>query len=466
MVSERTVLTTPHPSSIPDPSSFRDPAGFGIREDGQWKRIVTRHGDSGYDALMRSGLYESLVQDRLLVAHTEEDISRRSIPGTRLLVPTQLDFISQPYEWCFSQLKDAALLTLQIQQRALALGLSLKDASAFNIQFHEGRPVFIDTLSFERAGQRPWIAYEQYCRHFLAPLLLMQSKSPMMAKILEVNLDGIPLDVASSMLGLSSYFQLGTLLHIHLHARAQKHGRRAPSTAVSGSSAQMRIVDSLRAATENINLSGSRSEWSDYTAHMEHYGHLAVTFKLGFVRRVLERTPPGLVYDLGGNTGTYSRLAVEHCNRCVLYEADPLCVEEVYTNEKARGLGSILPLVMDITNPTPAVGLNLTERRGVFDRPTGSLVLALALVHHLRLTHNIPFQRIAETLARFGRTLIVEYVEPDDPMASQLLAHGRQIPDDYSLDAFLAAFAPYFRLLEQAPIPGMRRRLMVFQCLH
>ena len=451
---------------IPDPSSFRDPAGFGIREGGQWKRVVTRHGDSDYEALMRSGLYDSLVRDRLLVAHREEDTSRRNIPGTRLLVPTQLDFISQPYEWCFSQLKDAALLTLQIQQRALAHGLSLKDASAFNVQFSEGRPVFIDTLSFERAADRPWIAYEQYCRHFLAPLLLMQSKSPMMAKMLGVNLDGIPLDVASRMLGLSSYFNLGTLLHIHLHARAQKHGSRGSSAGVSGSSAQLRIVESLRAVTENIRLSGGHSEWSDYPAHMEHYGHLAVTFKLSFVRRLLERSTPGLVYDLGGNTGTYSRLAVEHCNRCVLYEADPLCVEEVYTKEKARGSGSILPLVMDITNPTPAVGLNLTERRGVFDRPKGALVLALALVHHLRLTHNIPFRLIAETLARFGRTLIVEYVEPDDPMANQLLPRERPIPDDYSLDAFLAAFAPYFRLLEQASIPGMRRRLMVFECLH
>lgn len=461
------MLTSPPRADIYDPSSFRDPAGFGIRDGGLWKRVVTRHGDSDYDELMRSGLYDSLVKDGLLIAHREEAGSRIAIAGLRrLLVPTQLDFISYPYEWCFSQLKDAALLTLKVQEMALAHGLSLKDASAFNVQFAQGRPVFIDTLSFEHADDRPWIAYEQFCRHFLAPLLLMESKSPMMAKLLGVNLDGIPLDAASRMLGFASYLNLGALLHIHLHARAQGRTEKSRPASATGRNAQMRILESLREATEDTRPPRGASLWTDYAKHTEHYGNQAVSFKVDFVGRVLERTPPGLVYDLGGNTGTYSRLAAEHGHRCVLYEADPLCVEEAYQREKAAGSGCILPLVMDLTNPTPSLGLNLNERQGAFQRPRGSVVLALALVHHLRLTHNIPFRLMAETFAKFGGTLVVEYVEPEDPMASQLLTHKRQTPDDYSLDGFLAAFVPRFRLLEQAAIPGMHRRLLVLECQH
>jgi hypothetical protein len=291
-------------------SSFRDPAGFIVYDHGLYKRVVTRHGKHDYERLIGSGLYESLVRDNFLVSHREEPADLDGFGGEfhKLLTPTQLHFISYPYEWCFSQLKDAALLTLQIQERALSFGMSLKDASAFNVQFHEGRPIFIDTLSFEDDEDRPWVAYEQFCRHFLAPLLLMQSRSLSLSKLLAVYLDGVPLGLASRLLGVSSYFRLGALLHVHLHARAQRSQSGAGKAHKSGRKAKLQILRSLRQTIENVRLPRGASEWSEYTSESGHYPDTSASFKLEYVRRALECVKPGLVYDLGGNAGVYSAL--------------------------------------------------------------------------------------------------------------------------------------------------------------
>ncbi|MCL5744059.1 MAG: SAM-dependent methyltransferase [Acidobacteria bacterium] len=453
-------------SSGPHAASFRDPAGYVVFDRGLYKRVVARHGEHDYERLIGSGLYESLVRDNLLVSHREETTDLDDVHDQvhKLLTPAQIHFISYPYEWCFTQLKDAALLTLQIQERAMSFGMSLKDASAFNVQFHEGRPLFIDTLSFEEDQDRPWVAYEQFCRHFLAPLSLMRSRSLSLNKLLAVHLDGVPLGLASRLLGVSSYLRPGVLLHVHLHARAQRSQSRAGEAQQSGRKAKLQILRSLRQTIENLRLPRGTSEWSEYTTRSDHYPDTSASFKLEYVSRALECVKPGLVYDLGGNAGVYSHLAAAHGCRCVLYDADPLCIEHAYLREKESGSGLILPLVVDLANPTPAVGLNLSERACTFDRARGSLVLALALVHHLRLRYNIPFRRMADLLAKFGDRLVVEFVGPDDPMARQMLARKRTPPDDYSLEAFISAFSSRFRLLDRAPIPGMQRTLLVFAC--
>jgi hypothetical protein len=182
--------------SAADPSSFRDPSGYLFHRGAELYRQVNRRYQENYDLLTSSGLYDKLVAEGLLVPHEEVDLEPLdAATAYKTIKPLLVPFVSYPYEWCFSQLKDAALATLAIQKTAMSHGMSLKDASAYNIQFIDCRPVLIDTLSFERyVPGRPWIAYRQFCQHFLAPLALMSYRDPRVSQLLKAGLDGIPLD--------------------------------------------------------------------------------------------------------------------------------------------------------------------------------------------------------------------------------------------------------------------------------
>lgn len=177
-----------------DPASFRDPSGYVLWHEGQVLRVVSPTYAPDYDALVASGLLEALWSKGWLVAHTEEPGPIPGVEGAhRVLRPRRVPFLSYPYEWCFGQLQDAALLTLAIQKEALQRGLTLKDAAATNVQFVDGRPLFIDTLSFERLEPgRPWAAYRQFCQHFLALLVLMSTVDARLGHLLAEYVDGIP----------------------------------------------------------------------------------------------------------------------------------------------------------------------------------------------------------------------------------------------------------------------------------
>ncbi|NLE06761.1 MAG: SAM-dependent methyltransferase, partial [Crenarchaeota archaeon] len=204
--------------------SFRDPSGFMFVQNGTLYRQVNQKYRDDYELLMRSGLYEQLSKTKTLVSHMEAELSLAPLPeiAYKLIKPEPVAFISYPYEWSFSQLKDAAILTLAIAKRALEFGMSLKDASVYNIQFHKGRPVFIDTLSFEKYAEgSPWVAYKQFCQHFLAPLALMAYTDPRLNLMLRNYIDGIPLDLTAKLLPGNAKLNFGILTHIFVHSRSQ-----------------------------------------------------------------------------------------------------------------------------------------------------------------------------------------------------------------------------------------------------
>ncbi len=190
----------------PVAASFRDPSGFLFSRNGALYRQINRVYADDYDHLISSGLYDQLVKSGLLIPHRE--VSEKPVYpelAVKVIQPELVPFISYPYEWSFSQLKDAALATLAIQKRSIKAGMSLKDASAYNIQFINGKPTLIDTLSFEIYKEgKPWDAYRQFCQHFLAPLALMARVDVRLGQLLRVFIDGIPLDLASRLLPAST----------------------------------------------------------------------------------------------------------------------------------------------------------------------------------------------------------------------------------------------------------------------
>ena len=247
-----------------DPSSFRDPCGFVFRQEGSVYRQINAIYKEDYDQLTGSGLCKALVEAGLLVGH--EEVAREG-PEPRIaykvLKPEPIPFISYPYEWSFSQLKDAALTTLDIQSRALGFGMSLKDCSAYNIQFMKGKPVFIDTLSFERYQEgKPWVAYRQFCQHFLAPLALMSCRDVRLGQLSRVHIDGVPLDLASRLLPVRTRFTFSLLFHIHLHARSQSRfaDRRIDTKRQKvGRLGLLGIIDSLRSAVRPASATRAES---------------------------------------------------------------------------------------------------------------------------------------------------------------------------------------------------------------
>lgn len=449
--------------------SFRDPSGFLFRRDGVlYRQVNPSYGDSYERLTGESGLYAELVGEGLLIPHEEAPLEMALSPSAyRVLRPEPVSFISYPYSWCFSQLQDAALATLEITRRSLERGMILKDASAYNIQFHRGRPVLIDSLSFDHYEEgRPWVAYRQFCQHFLAPLLLMSQVDVRLSALLRANLDGIPLDLASTLLPPTSWARLSVLFHVHLHARSiRRHQgasretvRRATERGVSKRGLQG-LLDSLESLVRSLEWRAEGTEWADY--EREHnYGERGMEEKHRVVAELLRAASPGTVWDLGANTGEFSRLAVETGSKSVVsFDVDPAAVERNYLRGKERGERSILPLVMDLANPDPAQGWAHEELDSLEERGPADAVLALALIHHLAISNNVPFSSVASFFSRLAPALVVEFVPKTDPQVERLLVSRRDVFTEYDQASFEREFGRYYQIVESVPVGQTGRTL-------
>jgi ribosomal protein L11 methylase PrmA len=445
------------------PSSFRDPSGFLFLQDGVIYRQVNAIYKENYEQLFRSGLYEALVDAKLLIPHEEVDVSyAESDKAYKTLKPELIPFISYPYEWCFSQLKDAALTTLQIQKTALDFGMSLKDCSAYNIQFKKGKPIFIDTLSFEkyREGQ-PWVAYRQFCQHFLAPLVLMSYSDIRLNQLFRVYIDGIPLDLTRTLLPFRTRLKFSLFTHIHLHAKSQKYfAKKAVKKRGYKISRRgfLAIIDSLESTVKGLRWRPRGTEWADYYAST-NYPSNALQHKKQLVAEFLNMINPKTVWDFGANTGLFSRLASDNGIQTVSFDIDPAAVEINYIECVRKGEFNILPLLLDLTNPSPSIGWENKERFSFLNRGPVDGGLALALVHHLVISNNLPLDKIADFFSRICNSLIIEFVPKSDSQVQRLLATREDIFPDYNQQVFEDEFSKYFTIQGSERIKDSERTL-------
>ncbi len=457
--------------ATPLAGSFRDPSGFIFERDGVLYRQVNHFYSDDYDLLVQSGLYDSLVGEGLLIPH-EEVSAPAAQPQTacRVIAPERLPFVSYPYEWCFSQLKDAALATLAIQKKAFEAGMWLKDSSAYNIQFAGGRPVLIDTLSFEkyREGQ-PWVAYRQFCQHFLAPLALMALRDVRLGQLMRVYIDGVPLDLASRLLPLKSRLRPSLLTHICLHARLQRRwADRSDQAAVSREGNISRrgfagMVDSLEAAVRRLCWKPKGTEWATYYEDT-NYTPAAFAHKQRIVGELIEAARPQTVWDLGANTGVFSRLAAGRARIVVSFDVDPAAVEKNYL-ECAGSQKAVLPLLADLTNPSPPLGWNLCERTSLIERGPADTVIALALVHHLAISNNVPLDMIMDFFEQICDTLIVEFAPKEDSQVQRLLATREDVFPDYTREGFEGALRSRFKISRCEELSESRRIIYLARSL-
>jgi len=447
-------------------ASFRDPSGYLIERDGEILRRVHPSYAPHYERLMESGLYDDLVGRGLLIPH--EALREAPDPDVyRTLRPERVDFISYPYEWSFSQLRDAALVTLRIQRTALRFGMTLKDASAYNVQFHRGSPILIDTLSFETyQADAPWVAYRQFCQHFLAPLALMAYRDVRLGRLLRPYLDGIPLDLARSLLPGRAWFNVHLFMHIRLHAgyqtRYQGATEKLTPRPVPKKSLE-NLVTALQSGVEKLRWNAAGTEWADYTDG-DSYSESGERHKREVVGAYLDGARPASVWDLGANTGVYSRIASEHGALTRAFDVDPACVDRNYRAVRKAREPRLLPLLLDLSNPSPALGWAHEERMSLADRGPADLVMVLALIHHLAISNNVPLGRVAAWLARLTRRhLIVEFVPKDDPKVQVLLANRTDVFDHYTESDFEAAFGRHFDVEQRTPVMGSTRILYLMR---
>lgn len=451
-------------------ASFRDPSGFLFWRDGVLYRQVNGRYAQDFDYLISSGLYDSLLKSKLLIPHTEAHVEP-VVPEAvyKVIRPERVRFISYPYEWSFSQLKDAALVTLAIQKRALKYGMSLKDASAYNIQFHNGKPTLIDTLSFERYQEgAPWVAYKQFCQHFLAPLALMSLADVRLNQLMRVYIDGIPLDLASRLLPFSSRFNFGLLTHIHLHARAQaQYSDAAVKESAQGGRRMSRqalqeLIENLEGTLRKLEWKPVGTEWGEYYS-ITNYTDAAFAHKKEIISGWVERVGPSLVWDVGANNGVFTRLASEQGIAAIAFDIDAAAVEQNYRQVKTARETNLLPLLQDLTNPSPALGWHARERDAFLERAPADMVFALAVIHHLAISNNVPLPLLADFFHDMGKWLVIEFVPKSDSQVQKLLASRLDIFDHYTLEDFEQAFGARFTIHEKVNVRESERYLYLME---
>jgi hypothetical protein len=364
-------------------------------------------------------------------------------------------------------LKDAALLTLHLAKEGIAYGVMLKDATPYNIQWSHGKPIFIDTISFEKYdSSKPWIAYRQFCENFVSPLVLMFHRSQPLQSMLLAYPEGIPLAITKSLLPWTSFFFFYTYLHIHLHSKwSLRKTANTPVTRTNFSEKKMiHILDSLSALVQKKKWKDKPTTWNQYYEEACTRGDY-LTRKKEIVKQWLSEIEFNSAIDLGANTGEFSYLLVEKNIPVVAVDFDHSAINKLFVRVKNDGK-NILPLVIDLANPSPAIGLNNNERAAFTDRIQVDMALALALVHHLSIGKNIPFVQQSEFFRKMTNYLIVEFIPKEDEKVQLMLKEKKDIYYDYNEENFLQAFSNDFSVCDSKTIPGSKRILYLMKKMY
>jgi hypothetical protein len=449
--------------SHPIPGSFRDPSGFLFIKDEILLRQINHSYQADWELLEKSGLRKALLDSKAMVAFTEEPLTLAyNEDAYKIIRPEVIPLISYPYEWCFSQLQAAALHTMAIQKIAIQHGMILKDSSVYNVQFNGYRPVFIDTLSFTRYTEgEPWVAYRQFCQHFLAPLALMAMRDVRLGQLFRNHIDGIPLDLAATLLPGRSKLSLALMSHIHLHAKSQSMFAQRPvkaRTLKMSKIALLGLIDNLESKVRRLRYRPGKTEWGDYYAQT-NYSESSADCKQTLLGNFIQHIKPRLVWDFGANSGVYSRIAARHGASVASFDIDFTAIEKNYRASVSEKNEHVLPLFLDLTNPSPAIGWAHNERMSLVERGPVDMALALALLHHLAIGNNLPMQKIALFFSRICRWLVIEFIPKTDSQIERMLASREDVFPDYTQSSFERVFGELFTIHEVAPVEESQRTL-------
>ncbi len=458
------------PASQRDRGSFRDPDGFIVRQSDRIFRVVFPGAVERWRQFAASGLAAEFQTDGLLVPTQEVPAqtleSELPLPdGALLLEHERIPFVSYPYEWTFDMLRAAALLQLEIVERSLQRGWILKDSSAYNVQFRGATPVFIDVLSFAPLQQgEPWAGYNQFCRMMLYPLMLEAYKHVPFQSWLRSELEGIDPVVFGHMFRGMERFRPGVLSHVIAQGYLQRKFSAADYSVrqqikTAGMTPEMiaRNVRKLRKLVLDLHLPKTSTTWAGYSR--SHYAEEALALKEEFVTHAIAGRNLTLVWDLGCNDGRFSRIASAAADTVVAIDSDAGSVNRLYCDLRKEGRTNILPLLVNVANPSPSQGWASRERASLVERGKPDLTLALALVHHLVITANVPLGALLEWFSEITEELVIEFISKEDVMVQRLLLNKDDTYADYNRESFERYLQQHFRIVARRELLGGTRFL-------
>jgi len=454
-----------------DPGSFRDRDGRVFLRGGKVYRALSAAATADWNALSATRFFPTAVDSRRVIATRDSaveasEFDRLDGRWASVLEHERIPFVSYPYEWSFGMLRDAALLQLDLLVEALEEDLILKDASAYNVQWFGSQPTLIDIPSFQRwkVGD-PWVGYQQFCQLFLYPLMLTSYLGVPFQPWLRGAIDGITPESCNRLLSGRDRLRRGVLTHVYLQHKllaatgsSDKPLRQELKTTKLGKSIITRNANGLKKLVAGLPWATKSSEWSGY-ADANSYSDEEVAAKRKFVSDAASSRHWPLVWDLGCNTGDYSRLAAEHSDYVIAMDADLLAVEKLYRTLSREGNTTILPLSVNLADPSPNLGWRGRERRSLPERGTPDLTLCLALIHHMVITANVPIDDFVSWFADLDSHVIIEFPTREDVMVKRLLRTKEDIFDDYNLESFEASINRRFQIIDRLRLPGNTRVL-------
>lgn len=456
--------------------SFRDRDNQIIYHDGEVYRGLSPRAAQNFADLSTRPFFQTLVKSgKVIGTEPASDTAVRAAGITgwdAVLHHQRVPFVSYPYEWPFGMLRDAALLHLDILEKIIPQKWILKDATAYNVQFMGHKPTFIDTTSFEPLAEgAPWFAYGQFCRSLLYPLMLKAYKDINYIPLLRGNLEGIEPIEARKFFSMKDAGRKGVLMHVLTHAKMQQRAMAAEAAGKSAGAGPARrhseamlmgTVQGLQRVVAALETPQQKSVWSHYdTSHS--YDEANFREKEAFVRKHAGARRWKRVWDIGCNTGTFSKICSPQADGVVAMDFDATAVDFLYSRLKSDKFDNILPLVMNVANVSPAQGWRGQERKALEQRGTPELLLCLALIHHVVISANIPMRSFIEWIRSLNTAAVIEFVTPQDEMTQQILKGRVNQYDDYTEDNFRSIVSEMFTIKDSAPLKGGLRRIFYIE---
>ena len=449
-----------------DGGSFRDPSGFIFYENGNVYRSIDFSYKENFNHLVNSGLYDDLVQKGLLIKHNEVDVAENNPHQYKKLLVEKIPFISYPYEWSFNQFKDALLLTLKIQKISIKYGMTLKDATPYNIQFKNNQPIFIDTLSFEiiKEENYVWKPYKQFCEMFLGPICLMRHVDPSLNRLLINYINGVPLILVNKLLPLKCKFNLTVFSHIVLHNLIKENLSSKSSNSEKQSklskTKHLNIIDQLENYILNLKTPNINTEWAAYNEETMTEKEEYVIDKEKAVLSFLKEEKYSICWDVGSNDGFFSYLiAKKNTENLISFDIDWRCVDMNYLKCKEQKISNVFPLILDLSNPSPAIGWLNLERGSTYDRfKSPDLICCFALMHHI-INSGIPFNNFIDFLAKSKKDVLLEFIPISDPKC-KIIFDSRDEEFQYpTLEDFKTIISKNFKILKTRKLEKTNRVL-------
>ncbi len=455
-----------------DEGSFRDSNGQVFYHRNEVFRGISEKALRHWQELKSTAFYSTACRSGHLPSTVEIDPDQEDLPSLQtqkwaaILKHDPISFVSYPYEWPFHALRDAALLQLQLLQEALEENMILKDSSSFNIQWQGCHPIFIDIPSFEPwAPGEPWVGYRQFCQLFLYPLMLQAYKNVPFHYWLRGHIDGFEPEYFNHLVSWRDLLRPGVLIHVNLHARLQKAFEKSTNSVKkqlqdSGFAKELiqANISRLQKLVGKLTWKQRQSPWVSYD--QEHaYAEKDRQVKESFVRKAasVQRWP--LAWDLGCNVGAYSRILAEYSDYVVAMDSDHLAVDKFYQQLKHEKKTNILPLVINLADPSPSLGWRGQERKNLLTRGAPSLTLCLALLHHMVIQANIPLAAFVAWLRSLDSALIIEFVSRQDPLVQRLLRNKTDNYSEYNIEFFEETLRSYFTIRNIEKLPCGTRTL-------